>query len=323
MHYKMESVKEKGVPLVSVIVPVYNVEDYLEQCLKSICGQTLSRIEIIIIDDGSTDSSGRICDAFAANDSRIRVIHKKNEGLAAARNDGIALARAEYIMFVDSDDWVEPGFCELPYHIAEENDVDLVAFGIRKINKRGKPARQNKFPTEGIISKEDALMNYWRLVDVVVWNKLYRREIFEGILFPVGHLSEDTAVTHRLIQKSDTIFLLDRELYNYREQRPGSITEVKSRRLLDDATRYDLQRLNDLRTWGYDCSEAEQRLALSYLARNGRHHEQSPAFEKLLRECRHFTKNTSWRQKVMFRVYRISPVIFDWISVLTGRRYRG
>ena len=319
----MEYVKEKDLPLVSVIVPVYNVEDYLEQCLKSICGQTLPGIEIIIIDDGSTDSSGPICDAFAADDSRIKVIHKKNEGLAAARNDGIALARAEYIMFVDSDDWVEPEFCELPYRIAEENDADLVVFGIRRINRRGKPASQSTFPVEGIISKEDILVKYWSSVDTAAWNKLYRRYLFEGIWYPEGHLSEDIAVTYRLIQKAENVFLLNRTLYNYRLSRPGSITGVRSKQLMEDSTRYDLQRLDDLRAWGYDCSEEEQRLAIYFLARHGRFQEQSPAFEKILRECRHFTKYTSWRQKVMFRVFRISPVIFDWISVLTGKRYRG
>ena len=319
----MEYVKEKGLPLVSVIVPVYNVEDYLEQCLKSICGQTLSNIEIIIIDDGSTDRSGQICDAFAASDSRIKVIHKKNEGLAAARNDGIALARAEYIMFVDSDDWVEPGFCELPYRIAEENGAELVAFSICGINKRGTALRQIACPTEGFITKEDALTKDWPFVGVMAWNKLYRNYLFDGIRYPVGHLSEDTATTHRVIYKAQSIYLLDRQLYNYRISRYGSITEIGTGQFLQDFTRYTLQRLNDLRAWGYDCSEEEQRQAISYLARYGRYQEQSPAFEKLLRECRHFTMNTSWRQKVMFRVYRISPVLFDWISVLTGRRYRG
>ena len=320
MREKMGLIKEKGLPLVSVIVPVYNVEDYLEQCLNSICAQTLSRIEIIVIDDGSIDNSGQICDVFAMKDPRIKVIHKKNEGLSAARNDGIALARAEYIMFVDSDDWVEPEFCEMPFCIAEENGAEIVAFGIHKISREGRTTRQIVFSTEGFISKEDALTKYWPFVGVMAWNKMYRRDLFNDIQYPVGHLSEDTATTHRVIYKAQSIFLLDRPLYYYRVSRYGSITEAGTAQYLKDYTRYTLQRLDDLRAWGYDCKEEGQRLAISYLAQYGRYQEKSPVFEKILQECSHFTKNTSWRQKTMYRVFRISPGLFDLISILTGRR---
>lgn len=106
-------------PKVSVIVPVYNVEPYLRQCLDSIVSQTLKDIEIILIDDGSTDGSGEICDEYKREDHRIRVIHKVNEGLSAARNDGIDASTAPYIMFVDGDDWVEPEFCETPCRVGQ------------------------------------------------------------------------------------------------------------------------------------------------------------------------------------------------------------
>ncbi len=111
---------------VSVIVPVYNVIDYLEPCLNSLKDQTLENIEIIVVDDGSTDGSGDICDKFAENDPRFRIIHKKNEGLSAARNDGLDIARGQYTMFVDGDDWVEPDYCNIPYKTATETGIDIL-----------------------------------------------------------------------------------------------------------------------------------------------------------------------------------------------------
>ncbi len=115
-------------PLVSVIVPVYKVEPYLERCLDSLLNQTLKEIEIIIIDDGSPDRCGQICDAYAARDDQFRVVHQENRGLSAARNVGIEMAQADYLMFVDSDDWVHPDYCRLPYEAAVEHGVELVIF---------------------------------------------------------------------------------------------------------------------------------------------------------------------------------------------------
>ena len=115
-------------PKVSVIIPVYNVESYLRKCVDSIIGQTLINIEIILVDDGSTDRSGSICDEYRRQDGRIQVIHKANGGLSSARNVGIDAASAPYIMFLDSDDWAEPGFCEIPYDAAVDTNSDLVIF---------------------------------------------------------------------------------------------------------------------------------------------------------------------------------------------------
>ena len=115
-------------PLVSVIVPVYNVEPYLHRCIDSLVHQTLKDIEIILIDDGSTDGCGKICDEYAAADTRIRVVHQENAGLCEARNTGIDRAQADYLMFVDSDDWVQAEFCEIPLMLAKEHQADLACF---------------------------------------------------------------------------------------------------------------------------------------------------------------------------------------------------
>lgn len=124
-------------PLVSIIVPVYKVEDYLERCLDTLCRQSLKDIEIILVDDGSPDRSGEICDQYAKEDRRIKVLrHPENRGLSAARNTGIAYAAADYLMFVDSDDWVHVDFCKLPYEYAMQHQADLVMFCKRKIKYR-------------------------------------------------------------------------------------------------------------------------------------------------------------------------------------------
>ena len=120
-------------PLVTIIIPVYNVEKYLPKCLDSIINQTYNHLEIIIVDDGSKDSSGLICDEYALKDQRIKVLHKKNGGLSSARNAGLDIAKGDYIMFVDSDDYVESHYCEVPLKHALEKNVRIVSFGYNKI----------------------------------------------------------------------------------------------------------------------------------------------------------------------------------------------
>lgn len=315
------SITDISLPLVSVIVPVYNVQEYLIQCLHSLSKQTLKDIEIIVIDDGSTDRSGMICDEYAAVDARFRVVHQKNIGLSGARNVGLNLARSDYIMFVDSDDWVEPEFCELPYSKAKENSADIVAFHTRGKNKRTSK-RKNLYPDEGIISTGDALTKYWLVVGTVVWNKLYRKVLFEEIRYPEGHLAEDISVMHRLINNANRVVFLDKGLYNYRLLREGSITASRSTQFLEDSIRYNIKRVNDLRQWGYDYQEEEKKLALYYLVCYGKKKEYSAYFEKILRESRGFTQNASLKLRSMFFVFKISPFLFDCIAIISGKRHK-
>ena len=167
-------------PLVSVIVPVYKVEPYLERCLDSLVAQTLKEIEIIVIDDGSPDRCGEICDAYAAKDARFRVVHQENRGLSAARNAGIELARADYLMFVDSDDWVEPEFCRLPYEAAVEHGAELVMFSYEKTDgSRGRVCPQGF--EEGAKDRVTALKMLLHGVGMVAWNKFYHKKLFSDI----------------------------------------------------------------------------------------------------------------------------------------------
>jgi glycosyltransferase involved in cell wall biosynthesis len=210
--------------LVSIIVPIYKVEEYLRQCLDSIVTQTYSNIEIILVDDGSPDNCGKICDEYAEKDSRINVIHKKNEGLSIARNVGIDIAKGDYLMFVDSDDWVEPTYCERALETAILQGVDCVAVGVNVINEGG-PIIKFNTTRPGFFSTEETI---GRLVDGRspyngVWNKIYKRSLFKTIRFPAGIIFEDQAVMYLLLHQSNGVYVISDKLYNYR-RRPDSLS---------------------------------------------------------------------------------------------------
>lgn len=218
-----------GNPLISVVVPVYNIEAYLEECVRSLLDQTYSNLEIILVDDGSTDSSPALCDKLAEEDERVVVSHKRNGGLSDARNHGMALASGEYLSFIDGDDYLAQGAYEAV--MAEFVGVavaDIVAFGIelcyddgRKIRKA--PAtRQCLDMGQGIIA-----LNTFCGLDVSACNKVYRRSLFEGIEFPSGKHCEDYYIMPRLLDRAARIVMLPDAFYQYR-QRSGSITKGAS-----------------------------------------------------------------------------------------------
>ena len=305
-------------PYISVIVPVYNVKLYVKQCFDSLCKQTLQEIEVILIDDGSKDGSGSICDTYAKSDPRFRVIHQQNRGLSAARNVGLDMASGEYVMFVDSDDWVEPEFCELPYLKAKETGAELVVF-LRTWNAMDKSEKlQPAFREEGMVSKKTALTDQWMTTGVVVWNKLYHRKLFDRIRFPEGRLSEDTAVTHRLIHSADQVYALNKYLYHHRVSRPGSIMAEKNSQMRKDEQCFNLKRVSDLCNWGYIGKEDEAGQALMYLSVMGRDAELSKECEEILKQS--VTVSGSRKMRMLRRVYGISPDLFDLICRWTGKR---
>lgn len=309
----------KAVPAISVIVPVYNTKQYLERCLSSIQKQSLASIEVIIIDDGSSDGSSAICDKYVGIDPRFKVIHKENEGLAAARNDGISVARGQYVMFVDSDDWVEQEFCEKPFLIAKETGSNLVVFGYTEFSETHKERHVQPL-IQGNITKEDALIRYWNQTRAYAWNKLYKRELFNGIVYPVGRLYEDDAVTHRIVHRANKIWFLNESLYHYRLLRKGSITSSRTRKMMEDYFYCNFRRIDDLKEWGFEYNGEEAKLAVSYLATFGMKSELSTRCQKALRNCGTIAKNASWRRNAMFKIYRVSPSIFNLIAIATRKR---
>ena len=312
-------------PLVSVIVPVYKVEPYLERCLDSLVSQTLKEIEIILIDDGSPDRCGEICDEYAAWDGRVRVVHQENRGLSAVRNVGLDLAQADYIMFVDSDDWVDPDFCRLPYEAARRNSVELVVFQYRRIEE-GREQDPSPDFTEGIKTKDSALKMLCQganMLNQAVWNKLYAKHLFSGIPFPEGRYFEDLVVTHRVIYSTDTVFFLRHPLYYYLV-REGSIMQLRTPKAVRD--RYELEKyqFNDLVRWGYEAKALPpmQNMAFQYLMHEGRYGEHSEECSALLLDRKKSPSHFSWRKNIMLLLLRYAPPLFDLVCILRGKRIR-
>lgn len=202
---------------VTIVVPVYNVEPYLERCLNSILNQTYYDMNIIIVDDGSTDNSPIICDDFAKKDSRIKVIHQSNMGLSAARNTGIKAANSTYIMFIDSDDYIEKDMVEYLLTKAKQYDSDIACCGFSNIYENGN-FEKITIPKNDIIYDRKTALDihmFSGYIDVVAWNKLYKLKLFDDILYPVGKLYEDMMTTYLLINKSKIISLHPDSKYLY------------------------------------------------------------------------------------------------------------
>ena len=228
--------------LISVIVPVYKVEKYLDRCVQSIVDQTYRNLEIILVDDGSPDNCGSLCDAWAAKDSRIKVIHKENGGLSDARNAGMAIATGEYIAFVDSDDWIHPDYTQRLYESIERHGAQISACDFLMTGERTAFAELDAVEsTCHTAAQALEMLTNNRGYRAVAWNKLYSRSILEGEQYPVGRYHEDEFFTYRIIDKAQRLAYVDVPLYYY-FQRPGSIMNSVSIRHLDALDAY-LERL--------------------------------------------------------------------------------
>lgn len=214
--------------LISVIVPIYNVENYLRRCVDSIINQTYKNLEIILVDDGSPDNCGEICDEYKKVDSRIVVIHKRNGGLSDARNTGLEIMHGEYVIFIDSDDYFEDNAIEVMLDMAEKQNADLVIADIRSINENGEILNEGKgqytFQNGRIFSPEEAAKIFAQL-DWGAWNKLYKKNVHEKIYFPKGKIHEDEAIMFEIFHQCHKIVYTNYRLYNYLK-REGSITGV-------------------------------------------------------------------------------------------------
>lgn len=214
--------------LISVVVPVYKVEKYLNRCVKSIVDQTYCNLEIILVDDGSPDCCPAMCDAWTEKDSRIKVIHKKNGGLSDARNAGMEVANGELIGFVDSDDWIAPGMYQYLYEVMKSDKSDIAACGVEMIWENGKPSQMLTKIGNCVLNREEAmealLEESW--LKQPVWHKLYKTDIVRGILFPVGKYHEDAFWSYQVIGAAERISVRDYIGYYY-WQRNGSIMGEK------------------------------------------------------------------------------------------------
>lgn len=214
-------------PLISVIVPVYKVEPYLRKCIDSIRNQTYRKLEIILVDDGSPDRCGEICDEYAADDQRIQVIHKTNGGLSSARNAGIDVSQGDYLGFVDSDDWIEPDMYEELLRTAVACSADIAVCGrIEEYN-----GKSTTYAWENMILLDragaiEALLK-GAVMQSYAWNKLWKRELFCEVRFPEGRNYEDIAVIHKVYEQAQTVVCIPKAKYHYL-QRQDSIVRNPS-----------------------------------------------------------------------------------------------
>ncbi len=216
-------------PKISVIVPVYKVEQYLEKCITSILNQTFKDFELLLIDDGSPDRCGAICDAFAAKDERIRVFHRENQGIARVRSFGVSQVKGEYICFVDSDDYVFENYLERLYSAITTTDAKIAVCGHINFQDGEREPQLSDYPSSGAIEvKRNAIDEYIADLEhteryVCVWDKIYERNVWENVDFPADKIYEDMYVWYKLLDNAGSVAFLDDILYA-RRLNDGSIT---------------------------------------------------------------------------------------------------
>lgn len=220
--------------LISIIIPVYKVEKYLEKCIQSVINQTYENLQIILVDDGSPDNCGKICDEYAKKDHRIEVIHKSNGGLSDARNKGLEIAKGEYIGFVDSDDYIEADIYEVLYNLLKQYNADVSICNFYTVSQ-GKIAIKNvdsgiKEYTRIEILKEILLDNN---IQSYAWNKLYKKELFNEIKYPVGKKYEDIGTTFYLLEKCNKVVVTGKPEYYYINRQDSIVNNVTETTITD------------------------------------------------------------------------------------------
>lgn len=220
--------------LISIIVPVYNVEQYLRRCIESICSQTYRNIEIFLIDDGSTDSSGKICDEYAIKDGRIKVIHQENSGVSASRNKALDIAEGSFIMFIDSDDWIHYQMIEILYNniLKSGSDISVCNIECTESFKKDKFIDGENMPYlmySNVEAINNLLTSRYGIFWGSVWCKLYKKELFENIRFPYGQqYGEDTWIAYHVYDACNKISFIDFKLYYYFTNGSGAMNKQYS-----------------------------------------------------------------------------------------------
>lgn len=266
-----ENTRVKLQPKVSVIVPIFNVDKYLDECVNSIINQSYSKLEIILVDDGSSDTSGQKCDTYKAVDNRIKVIHKKNGGLSDARNAGIEIATGEYISFIDSDDYVSEIFIESLVNKANNTDCKVCALMWQKEFWDGE---QNKVNLETNLKKivyekknaKDALeLMLYQQIPTGAQFKLYHRSIFENIRFPYGYYYEDVATTYKTFEETSSVIIVTGDLYAYRKRNTSIIRQPFSEKKLSALKIYEeITYDKTINEWGLKSAAISRAFAMMF-----------------------------------------------------------
>lgn len=226
-------------PEITVIVPVYKVEPYLVQCIDSILAQTFSDFEVILVDDGSPDRCGEICEAYQLKDKRISVIHKKNGGLSDARNTALDRMKGRYVTFVDSDDYIAPKMLENTYRLIKQYNADIVMNAYYNVDRDGRKIKNYNGSCFNILNSKQAIRTVLEMkkTSVIACAKLYSRNVYDKIRFPVGKTAEDAFVIVKVLEQADTI-IYDSNAYYYYVARADSITNQEYHKNFDEIEAY-------------------------------------------------------------------------------------
>lgn len=310
--------------LISIIVPIYGVEKYLQRCVQSLLAQTYRNIEVILVDDESPDRCPEMCDDYAKLDSRVKVIHKKNGGLSDARNAGLEIAKGDYVAFVDSDDYVTLDFVESLYQAAARKKADISAcgfykvYGEKKIEIEKKTEKSTFSPIEAV--RDIFVIN--STLEVMTWNKLYRRSLFidNNITFPVGRIHEDNFTTYKLLYFASKVVYVDRPMYYYIQREDSIMGRAFDNRRLDMLQVFD----ECLRFFGEQGEELSFEIqSMKVLVTLSLYHDfiiskskDSSIRGRLLQEVRSIgsvesNKYVSVKHKIMLRFINLSPLIYE------------
>lgn len=312
-------------PLISVIVPIYSVEKYLNRCVESIVRQNYANLEIILIDDGSPDQCPAICDMWAERDARIQVIHKENGGLSDARNVGMEIAKGELISFIDSDDWIEKSFFQKLYAAMVENSADIVECATAYDTEEGETVFIRKEAPAVFLDHKEILRRLI-LEDGVyqtVWNKLYRREVIGDFNFEIGKCNEDDFWTYKVLDKAKKLAIVKKPLYHYIQRNTSIIgSKYNIRRL--DSLEARFQRMEYLKKYDeldrlvrqqfvLDCMWHMQ-CVLLYLTKE----EKMPARKYILEFLKKIPK-LEMKDMSVSRKYKVWLIMFDYFPAFTAQ----
>ncbi len=319
-------------PKISIIVPVYNIETYISACITDIINQTFRDFELILVNDGSTDSSGKICDEFANTDDRIRVIHKKNGGASDARNCGIDVAKGDWIIFFDSDDCFEHDIVQKLYDAVQRENADMAVCGMDLFNE---DCPEDKYIpgyfvlTPGIFSGTDILLTgNISTIYVTPCCKILKKSLFDNLRYTVGRICEDEAIIHRILHRCKKIVAINEILYHYR-QIPTSVSHTVSPKRLDALyafyDRFFFYKENKIQNsnvvlntyfWNLD----------NYYFKVEKNAESAPRLRECLKNTRKLmpyylrVKDISLKERLLKLVFCISPSSYERIAELVSRK---
>lgn len=319
--------------MISIIVPIYNVEQYLKACVDSIRSQTYKNIEIILVDDGSPDECPQLCDEYAKVDARIRVIHQKNKGLSGARNTGIDSATGEYLIFVDSDDTIEPTMVEEVYGYAVDHGCSIVACGRNYVFEDGQVICKITDEVSKVYNFADAMheMNTFTLFDMSAWAKIYKKQLFEKIRFPEGKLSEDYYIAYKLFDMAQCVGYVAKPLYNYLQRQSSISRNKKINHDFAYAAKEQMEFLDakypELSILGHTAYASANLTVYDFYIKNGVKcpKEKIAEFKNAVREnLEYIRKNDrlSKAKRIQFEMFAINTMIYKIVFVLYRKMRR-